>query len=232
MAFGKLWPALLKLGCLVLLIVAANFATGWVVDTLNFEIRPSNEALVHKAIVISAIAYTLSMAIPFVPGIEIGLTLIGVLGPSIVFLVYVCTLLGIVFSFLLGRLIPLRYLVAFLEGLGLHKSSVLLRKFASIPVQERLSYLASNAPNRIVPMLLRHRHIALAIIVNIPGNAIIGGGGGIALIAGISRLYSFPAFVGTIAVAVSPLPIAILLFGDELLPRLVAQSLHHVAPVA
>ena len=121
-------------------------------------------------------------------------------------------------SFLVGRLIPLRYLIAFCDGFRLHKVSGLLRTTTPMSMQDRLAFLVSRTPNRFVPMLLRHRHIALAVMVNIPGNAIIGGGGGIALMAGISRLYSLPGFLGTIAVAIAPVPLAILLFGEDILP--------------
>jgi hypothetical protein len=78
--------------------------------------------------------------------------------------------------------------------------------------------LTSQAPSRTVPFLIRHRYIALAVLVNLPGNILIGGGGGISLIAGASRLFSLPGFLTTIALAVSPLPLAILFFGKEFLP--------------
>ena len=217
------WPALLKVGCIVLLILAGNMAAGWIVEALNFDIRPSNEDLVHQTIVISAIVYLLLIAVPFVPGFEVGFALIGVLGPSIVFLVYVCTLMGLTLSFLIGRWVPVKFLIALFDCLKLHKLSGLLKTIAPISIEERLAFLVSKAPNRIVPLLLRHRYITLAVIVNIPGNALIGGGGGIALMAGISRLYSVPGFLIAIAIAVAPLPLAIFLFGDDVLPRLIAQ---------
>jgi hypothetical protein len=57
----------------------------------------------------------------------------------------------------------------------------------------------------------------LAIVLNLPGNIVIGGGGGIALMAGASRLYSVPGFLVTIVLAVAPVPLAILVFGKEIL---------------
>lgn len=36
------------------------------------------------------------------------------------------------------------------------------------------------------------RYVALAVLLNIPGNVVIGGGGGIAFAAGMTRLFSFP----------------------------------------
>lgn len=217
-AFKNYWPVLLKLGCLVLLILLANAAADWVIQALNFEIRPSNEDFVHKMIVISAIAYILLLAVPFVPGVEIGLTLIGAFGPPIVFLVYLCTLAGLTLGFLIGRLIPLKFLIVLFDGFRLYKIVGLLRTISPMSMQDRLALLVSRVPNRFVPLLLRHRYIALAVVVNFPGNVVIGGGGGISLVAGISRLYSLPGFLITIAIAVAPLPLAVLLFGKDILP--------------
>lgn len=208
---------LLKLGCLFLLIAGANIAAGWLTDALEFEIRPSTEDRVHQMIMVSALAYTLLIAIPFVPGVEIGLTLIGMLGPAIVFLVYFCTVAGLVMSFLVGRLVPLLGLITLLDDLHLHRASLLLARIEPMTMEERLQFLVSKAPNRHLPFLLRHRYLALAVVVNLPGNIVIGGGGGIALMAGVSRLYSLPGFLVTIALAVSPVPLAIGLFGKAVL---------------
>ena len=73
------FKAIIKILLLVLLIVAGNFLSGWIADQLNFELRPSNEHIVHRVIMLSVIAYTLLMAFPFVPGVEIGLALIVIL---------------------------------------------------------------------------------------------------------------------------------------------------------
>lgn len=210
--------ALLKLFCLILLIVGANFAADEVADLLQFEIRPSNEDLAHKMIMTAAVAYTLLMAIPFVPGVEIGLAMIGMLGPEIVLLVYLCTLVGLSISFAIGRLIPLASLSRLFADLRLHKASRLLSTVEPMNSEDRLAFLASASPSRYVPFLLRHRYIALALVVNLPGNILIGGGGGIALMAGASRLYSLPGFLVTIVLAVSPVPLALLVFGRGILP--------------
>jgi hypothetical protein len=83
----------------------------------------------------------------------------------------------------------------------------------------RLTFLVSHAPSRFLPFLLRHRYLALAIAINLPGNILLGGGGGLALMAGISRLFSAPGFLATIAIAVSPVPLAIFFFGNQILPQ-------------
>jgi hypothetical protein len=51
----------------------------------------------------------------------------------------------------------------------------------------------------------------LVLLLNLPGNALIGGGGGIAMMAGLSRLYSFPLYLFLISVAVLPGPILVIL---------------------
>jgi hypothetical protein len=67
-----------------------------------------------------------------------------------------------------------------------------------------------SAPSKIVPFLLKHRYLVIALMLNLPGNALIGGGGGIGLIAGMSRLYSFPRYLLLVSVAITPLPLLFL----------------------
>jgi hypothetical protein len=212
------WQIFLKLTCLILLIVGMNFAADWVVSALSIQLRPDNEELIHRIIMVSSIIFGLLVAIPFVPGVELGLALIGMFGPQIVFLVYLTTLIGLSISFIVGRLVSLRSLALLFENLNLSKASKLLNTVEPLEMEDRLKFLTSQAPSRIIPFLIRHRYIALAVLVNLPGNILIGGGGGISLIAGASRLFSLPGFLTTIALAVSPLPLAILFFGKEILP--------------
>ena len=168
---------------------------------------------------VSAVLYSVLLAIPFVPGAEIGLALIAMLGPPIVFLVYMCTIIGLFISFIAGRIISLRVLIRLAEAINFQRMSELLKAFEPLDQQQRLAFLASKAPNRFLPFLIRYRYLALAVALNVPGNFLIGGGGGIALFAGVSRLYSFPGILVTIAVAVAPVPLAVLVFGTEYLSR-------------
>jgi hypothetical protein len=56
----------------------------------------------------------------------------------------------------------------------------------------------------------------LAVLVNMPGNAFIGGGGGIFFTAGLSRLFLPTQTVLTIVFAVAPVPLAVWAFGIDL----------------
>ena len=70
--------------------------------------------------------------------------------------------------------------------------------------------LLETAPSKVVPYLLEHRYLMIAIILNLPGNALIGGGGGIGLVAGMSRLYPFPKYLLLVGLAITPLPLLFL----------------------
>ena len=211
------WQSLVKVVCLIALIVVGHFISGYLTEALQLEIRPRTEDLVHRMIMVSAIAYAILIAIPFVPGVEVGLAIIGLLGPRIVFLVYVATLVGLSISFGVGRLVPLKRLIQLLDDLHFRRAADLLRSIEPMAFDERLAFLTSNVPTRLGALVIGHRYLALALVLNLPGNFLIGGGGGICLIAGLSRLYSVPGFIATIVIAVSPLPIAIYLFGKEFL---------------
>ncbi len=210
------WRALVKILLVGALLVAANLIARDYIMSLEFEIRPSNEDAVHRTIMMSAALYALLLAIPFVPGVEIGLAMIAMLGPPIAILVYLCTLAGLTLAYVVGRLIPLRVLIHLAHDCHLARTSELLERIAPMSKQEKLEFLIAKAPRRIVPWLLRYRYVALAFALNIPGNYLIGGGGGIALFAGISRLFAAPAFLFTIVLAVAPVPLAIVIFGPEL----------------
>lgn len=213
------WSKVAKIAGLLALLIAANFLVHSVTDVLNFQIRPGNEDVVHRTIMASAALYSFLLAIPFVPGAEIGLAMITVLGPPIALLVYICTIAGLSLSFVVGRAIPLSVLIRFTEDIKLRRTNKLLRDFDSRDNEERLEQLFNKTTNRFLRALLRSRYLTLGIALNVPGNFIIGGGGGIALFAGISRLYSYPGFLITIAIAVAPIPVAVSLFGTEFLSR-------------
>ena len=53
----------------------------------------------------------------------------------------------------------------------------------------------------------------LMVALNLPGNALVGGGGGISLVAGFSRLFSLPKYILAVTIAVLPIPLMILVTG-------------------
>ena len=138
-ALGARWRGILKLCLFVLIVVSANHFSSYVVEALELEIRPSNEDFVHRMTMLAATAYAILIAVPFVPGVEIGLALIAMLGPRIVFLVYVCTVIGLCAAFAVGRIASLNWLAGLLEGLGLTKGGALVRRIE--PMGQDLSLI-------------------------------------------------------------------------------------------
>lgn len=197
----------------IAVVLAGNYASSWVLDQLAMDLEPGSEPMVQRAIWGSAVAYCVLMVLPFVPGIEIGLALLMMFGPPIAALVYTCTAVSLTLSFLVGRLIPESALVKLLRDLNLRRASESLSAFAALEKDQRLRALLHHTPSRLLPVLLQHRYLAIAVALNVPGNVVIGGGGGIAMMAGMSRLFTFPAFVLTVAIAVSPVPIAVRYLG-------------------
>jgi len=198
---------------LVALYIAGRFAANLIADQFGFHLYPRLEPTMHRLILLATICYIILIAIPFMPGVEIGLSMIAFLGPKISFLVYVSTVFALVLTYTVGRFIPARYCAAALGFVGLTRAEELVNRITPLNAEQRLVYLTENAPPGILPFLLRHRYIALAAAINLPGNVLIGGGGGIALFAGISGLFPFPAYFLTIALAVAPVPLIISITG-------------------
>lgn len=202
---------LAKLLVFAVLIILANIGVSWIIDRLEVQIWPQHLEIVDRAVLIAVVVYVGLMATPFLPGIEIGLALMTMLGPKGVLVTYFCTLIALTISFGVGRLLPARLLVSLLEWLHLTRAAALLKNFDATPPDKRLEFLAEKAPTKAVPALLRRRFLVLALLLNLPGNALIGGGGGIAMMAGMSRLYSFPKYFFLISVAILPGPILFML---------------------
>ncbi|GGC14952.1 hypothetical protein GCM10011363_34310 [Marivita lacus] len=198
---------------LVMIVVLASWAAHLLKDALDLTMMPNNEKQVHRLLMIGAVAYIGLLALPFVPGAEIGIAMLTAFGAAIAPLVYAATVAAMMLAFLLGRLLPATTLAWLLSLMRLRKASDLVSRAALLPPKDRLSLLLDRAPPRTVGLALRHRYVALAILVNTPGNALIGGGGGIMMMAGMSGIFTPIQTFIAIAVAVSPVPIAVMVFG-------------------
>jgi len=203
---------ILKILLFVGLVVLGNYLTQWFIIQLSIEINPSNDLMMDRIIVMSMFAYALLMSIPFVPGAEIGVAALMILGPKIALFVYLATLAALSLSFSVGRFIPEKVLIKFLQDLHLHRIANLLIEFEGLDSKQRLSLMLSRSPKRFVPFLIKYRYLALMLAINMPGNIVIGGGGGIALMAGLSRLFTPPMYLLAVAIAVSPIPLVMTIY--------------------
>lgn len=205
-----------RLGVLAayLVLVAAGFAAGRLVPMIE-ALEPDfmGEAGLSRLLAGVVALYVAASAVPFVPGAEIGLGLLLAFGKAAAPVVYGAMVGALGLAFLAGRLVPATRLARVFLWLGLKRAAALVRTIAPMDAAERESYLAKNFDNRWIRGLLRRRYLALALALNLPGNAILGGGGGLALFAGMSGLFSAWAFGLTIILAVAPVPLAFALAG-------------------
>mgnify|MGYP000332428675 CR=1 FL=1 len=122
--------------------------------------------------------------------IEIGIALMVILGKEGVLFVYLATVLALCLSFFIGRLVPVKLIAKFSYFFQLKKACYFVLKIDKLEPKNRVIFLLDKIPNKLLPIIIKHRYILVATLLNIPGNGIIGGGGGIALVAGMSRLFN------------------------------------------
>ncbi|MDZ7749907.1 MAG: hypothetical protein U5K43_14780 [Halofilum sp. (in: g-proteobacteria)] len=198
------------------LVLGGILAGQGLLELVHLDLRPSTEARVHRMIMGATGLYIAASAVPFVPGAEIGLALIMALGPAIALLVYVSMVAALLLTYLVGRFVPARVTAGLFHLLGLARARALVLRMAPLDPDARLALLIQHAPPRIVPFLLRHRYVAFAVALNTPGNTLLGGGGGLALAAGMSGLFRLPAYVLTVVLAVAPIPLFVVVTGQSL----------------
>ncbi len=207
-------PALtLRFCVLIAFIVLATWGVHMIREALDLQIRPDNEQQVHKAIMIGTVAYVSLLAIPFVPGAEIGIALLSGFGAAIAPLIYVCTIAAMMLAFTIGRFLPIAALERLLRVLRLRRAADLVARAAPLSKDERIAILLEGQSKRYLPLALRYRYVALAVALNTPGNSIIGGGGGIMILAGLSGIFTPLSTFVTILIAVSPVPLAVFYLG-------------------
>lgn len=163
------------------------------------------------------LVYALLIAVPFVPGIEIGFSLIMMRGAEVAWAVYAATVAGLILAYLAGRFLPYAWLHRAFLDLRLTRACRLLDDLHALPPGGRLALMRARLPGRLGDIALRWRYLLLAALINLPGSALIGGGGGICLLAGLTRLFQPRATLLTILLAVLPFPLAVWLWGPGVL---------------
>lgn len=167
-------------------------------------------------LVVALLIYAVLIAIPFVPGIEIGLMVLAAGGGDIAPFVWLATASGLTMAYMVGCKVPYRWLHRVLLDLHLTRACRMLEEFETLSPPERAGFIAAQLPGRYLDWIVRYRYLHLAVLINVPGNSIIGGGGGIAFVSGLSGVFRAPLTVLTLFVATAPVPLTIWLFGWSL----------------
>jgi len=208
---------LVKLALLVGFYVLLVFGGNWLAHSIEQSLLAANigqDSSPYQAALIGfMILYVVVMSVPFLPAAEIGMALIMVFGAKITGFVYVATVLALCLAFGIGRLVPVARLASFVKARGFTRLYAMITRFSLLDAEGRKLYLAQQGPRRLVPWLLRHRLLALIVLLNLPGNLLIGGGGGIAMITGMSRVVPLSTFLAIVTLAVAPVPLVVALSG-------------------
>ena len=196
---NRLWTARRALAFYALLLGAGWLAGTFLKDLAIPEMRPMNEPLIHRIVMGALIVFVLAAAIPFVPGAEIGFALLLLFGMVGALLLAYCT----------ARLIPLGALSAAAGWLRLNRVSKFFQNLAETPPDQRHHLISETYSGKFTRAALRNRYLLLALVLNMPGNSVLGGGGGLAFLAGISGLYRFWPTLAAVLIAVAPVPLAV-----------------------
>ncbi len=130
--------------------------------------------------------YAFLLALPYIPSVEIGFAIMMLFGKPGVLFAYVATLLGFLGAFVAGHLV--------------NKFNLENHALFRVCKSEITFKLARKSP-----------FFALIALINLPGNVVIGGGGGISLNYGFSKQLNIFSFMLAIALGVAPLPLLMLL---------------------
>ena len=195
------------------LLLIGYRGSGWLTEGLG--LTPGEGALIVNdgKVWFAIFIYTLLLALPFVPGVEISVALLATFGAAIAIQIYLATVAAFALAYLIGRMVPHKLLSAFFRFIGLSSADALMERLAPLSRKERLALIVEQAPRRFIPTLVRYRYVALVLAFNLPGNTVLGGGGGIALLAGLSGMFSFPHYLVAASIAALPVPLTALLVG-------------------
>lgn len=166
---------------LVAIIVAAvapfsSLAPHWLIAGTNST----------TVLLLACLVYMLLLAVPFVPSVELGLLIMVLFGEAGALGAYLATSLGLNLAY----------------GIGRHLDWQPYARQMRIPesLKARTDHLARYLPTGLVPAVM------LALLLNLPGNTAVGGGGGIALVYGGTRLLTWPRFAMAVALATAIIP--------------------------
>lgn len=202
---------------LALAIYAILLAAGWGAGELLLgmtvpELRPMNEPMIHRMVMGALVLFVVMAAIPFVPGAEIGFALLLMFGGQASGIVYAGMVGALLLSFTVARFVPLSLLSQLTASLRLAGAARFFDLLASMPAEERSRFISDRLDGQFSSTLLKNRYLALAILLNVPGNSLLGGAGGLAFMAGISGLYRFWPYLLSVLIAVAPIPLIFYFF--------------------
>lgn len=150
-------------------------------------------------LILALAIYTLILAIPFMPSVEFGWLIMALFGIPGILGAWVATWLGLLLGFTLGRLFEptpwyQRRLALINKRMHRHES------------ENATGWLA-----RVIGLSRKHPFLFIALALNVPGNWVIGGGGGVALLASLVLQLRWWRFLLVVIPATGFIPMLLLL---------------------
>lgn len=192
----------------VCLIVLGHHLSHLDVAAIRDTLAALREGMGMGALLVSALMLAVLLGLPFVPSVEMGLLMMTVFGREGAVAAWLATIAGLSLAHAAGRYMPADRVTLWLERNGLLAVDRPPGRSPMVDLLERL-HLSERRGRRVAAFLLRRRYLLFAALINMPGNSVLGGGGGIALIGGFARLYRWPLFLLTVALASLPIPVAV-----------------------
>lgn len=178
---------------------------------------PAQSTAMIGLLALALVGYAMLIAIPFMPGVEVGIVLLLMQGAAIAPFVYLATLAGLFTAFCVGQFVSLDWLHGVFRDLRMIRACRLLDRIKGRTREERLASLAERLPNWISWVAIDYRYITIALLINLPGSIAIGGGGGIMMAAGLSRLFQTGRMMLILAIATAPIPLMVWIMGVDIL---------------
>ena len=199
-----------KVVLLLAFVAALNYAGHCLTEYLDQEIWPHSPQYLDQIIIVMMLIFFVFMTLPFLPAIEISLVLLALVEIKGVLVIYGLTILALSLAYGMGHRMPLHVLVRILYFFHLTKAAAVFARIAEADPASRLEMLQQEINSSMAQRWVRHRYLLLALLLNMPGNAVIGGGGGIAMLCGMSGLVSYPKFLLTTLLAALPIPMLVI----------------------
>jgi hypothetical protein len=197
----------------VVCVAVLHFFLSWSLNYVSEINTISGSMTMVGVIVISLIIYAVLIATPFMPGIEVGIALLMLQGAQIAPFVYAATVIGLFTAYLIGRWIPIAWLHRLLCDLGLSKLCSFLDTIETTPAEDRMATQRAILPAWLAKLTIDYRYVTLGLLLNLPGTFALGGGGGILMAAGLSRLFHGWVILATLLIATLPVPLVVWVMG-------------------
>jgi hypothetical protein len=179
----------------------------WMFSSIRLDAQSASTVSIFWLLVPVFTVYFITSGLPFVPSSEIGFGLLIIFGGEIAPLIVLVSSAGLITSFLVGKYVPKRRLAELLAWFGLEKAPDFLIKLQGMNPQEKLDHMMQGVSKSFARSLMKYRYFGIMALLNIPGNAVIGGGGGIAFMAGVTGLFSAKWFAVSAILGVLPYPL-------------------------